>query len=97
MTNYLVSRQVAKLAFIHTLVRGVMSLEQSRYRGSYKPYVSPLDPCPPMRVKKFVLPPPIFMDFQPPGLEQVSPREALMIGTLWPILADGFYREEGIS
>jgi spore coat protein JA len=50
-----------------------------------------------MRVKKFVLPPPIFMNFQPPGLEQVSPSEALMLGTLWPILADGFYREEGIS
>ena len=66
------------LAFTHTLVRGVMSLEQSRYRGSYKPYVSPLDPCPPIKVKKFVLPPPIFMNFQPPGLEQFSPREALM-------------------
>ena len=95
--NYLPFRQVAKLVFIHTLVRGVMSLEQSMFRGSFKPYVSPLDPCPPIKVRKFVLPPPIFMNSQPPGLEQVSPREALMIGTLWPQLADGFYREEGIS
>ncbi|QUW23858.1 spore coat associated protein CotJA [Sporosarcina sp. Marseille-Q4063] len=67
------------------------------YRGYYTPYVSPLDPCPPMKVKEFVLPPQIFIDYQPPGLEQNSPREALMSGSLWPILVDGYSREEGIS
>lgn len=74
-----------------------MSLDRPNYRGSYKPYVSPLDPCPPIRVKTFVLPPQIFMDFQKPGLEQYSPEDALRYGTLWPLLADGFSREEGIS
>jgi len=67
------------------------------FRGSYKPYVSPLDPCPPIGVKTFVLPPQIFMNFQPPGLPQNTPAEALRTGSLWPSLADGFSREEGIS
>jgi len=37
------------------------------------------------------------MDFQPQGLEQFTPEQALRHGTLWPLLADGFSREEGIS
>ncbi|KXH81882.1 spore coat associated protein CotJA [Sporosarcina sp. HYO08] len=61
------------------------------------PYVSPLDPCPPIRVKTFVLPPQLFMDTQPPGLPQFSPADALRHGSLWPALVDGFSREEGIS
>ncbi|MCM3710184.1 spore coat associated protein CotJA [Sporosarcina luteola] len=72
-------------------------MERPSYRGSFEPYISPLDPCPPIRVKKFVLPPQLFMDFQPPGLPQYTPEQALRQGTLWPILADGFSREEGIS
>jgi len=48
-------------------------------------------------VKTFVLPPQIFMNYQQPGLPQNSPEEALRTGTLWPSLADGFSREEGIS
>ncbi|WP_342505722.1 spore coat associated protein CotJA [Sporosarcina sp. FSL K6-2383] len=72
-------------------------MERPMFRGSYKPYVSPLDPCPPIWVKTFVLPPQIFMNFQPPGLPQNSPEETLRQGTLWPSLADGFSREEGIS
>ncbi|QFF97779.1 spore coat associated protein CotJA [Psychrobacillus glaciei] len=72
-------------------------MDQPLYRGSYKPFVSPLDPCPPILVKHFVLPPQIFTNFQPPGLPQYSPKEALWQGSLWPQFVDGFSREEGIS
>lgn len=85
------------MGFLHTICRGVMNLERPEYRGSFKPFISPLDPCPPVRVKTFVLPPQIFIDFQEPGLPQYSPEEALRRGTLWPLLDDGFSREEGIS
>ncbi|MFC5602285.1 spore coat associated protein CotJA [Sporosarcina koreensis] len=72
-------------------------MERPSYRGTFEPWISPLDPCPPIRVKTFVLPPQLFMDFQPPGLEQFTTEQALRHGTLWPLLADGFSREEGIS
>jgi len=75
----------------------VSHLKRPVYRGSYNPFVSPLDPCPPIWEKTFVLPPQIFMDFQSPGLPQFSAEDALRYGTLWPLLADGFSREEGIS
>ena len=67
------------------------------FKGSFKPYVSPLDPCPPVRVKSFSLPPQLFMNFQPAGLPQYSPAEALKQGSLWPALVDGYSKEEGIS
>ncbi|PTX59099.1 spore coat protein JA [Melghirimyces profundicolus] len=56
------------------------------YRKYYEPYVSPLDPCPPMRVKSYETPPQLYMGFQPPNLPQYHPREALKQGTLWPAL-----------
>ena len=74
-----------------------MILERPMFRGSFKPFVSPLDPCPPILEKTFVLPPQIFTNFQQPGLPQYSPAEALRRGTLWPAFDDGFSREEGIS
>ncbi|MBP1995899.1 spore coat associated protein CotJA [Paenibacillus eucommiae] len=52
----------------------------------YFPYVSPCDPCPPIREKAYLVPPQLFMSFQPPGLPQFSPYEALKRGTLWPAL-----------
>lgn len=52
----------------------------------YAPFVSPLDPCPPMRKKTYVVPPNQFLGFQPPNLPQFSPQEALRYGTLWPAL-----------
>jgi spore coat protein JA len=52
----------------------------------YYPYVSPFDPCPPIRVKTYVVPPILFMNFQPPGLPQFSAHEALRHGVLWPAL-----------
>ncbi|PZX05748.1 spore coat protein JA [Psychrobacillus insolitus] len=72
-------------------------MDRPLFRGNFKPYVSPRDPCPPILVKKFVLPPQIFTNFQPPGLPQNSPAEALKQGSLWPAFVDGYYREEGIS
>ncbi|MFC7441341.1 spore coat associated protein CotJA [Laceyella putida] len=50
------------------------------------PYVSPFDPCPPRRVKTYVVPPNQYLGFQPPNLPQYPPSKALMRGTLWPIL-----------
>ncbi|WP_301110128.1 spore coat associated protein CotJA [Sporosarcina sp.] len=66
------------------------------FRGTFEPYVSPFDPCPPIKVKTFVLPPQLFMNVQPPGLPQYSPAEALRQGSLWPALVDGFSKKEGI-
>lgn len=57
--------------------------DQVRY---YEPYVSPLDPCPPRRVKSYSTPPQLFIPFQPLNLPQFHPYEALMHGTLWPAL-----------
>jgi spore coat protein JA len=52
----------------------------------YYPYVSPFDPCPPQRVKTYMVPPNLFIGFQPPNLPQFQPMEALMYGVLWPAL-----------
>jgi len=53
---------------------------------SWHPFISPLDPCPPVRVKYYSVAPQLFIPFQPPGLPQFSPMEALRHGTLWPAL-----------
>lgn len=55
-------------------------------RKTYAPYVGPYDPCPPIRVKSYDTPPELYLGFQPPGLEQFPPREALRRGTLWRAL-----------
>ncbi|MFC4557411.1 spore coat associated protein CotJA [Virgibacillus kekensis] len=52
----------------------------------WEPYVSPYDPCPPIRVKSYSTPPELYVNFQPQGLEQYRPKEALYRGTLWPLL-----------
>ncbi len=57
---------------------------------SYVPYHGPCDPCPPIGRKYYSTPPNLYLGFQPPGLPQFSPMEALKRGTLWPILYD-FY------
>ncbi|PIC64209.1 hypothetical protein CSV79_07730 [Sporosarcina sp. P13] len=72
-------------------------MDNYTFRGSYKPYVSPLDPCPPVLEKTFSLPPQLFMNVQPPGLPQFSAAEALRHGSLWPALVDGYSKREGIS
>lgn len=50
------------------------------------PYVGPFDPCPPIRVKTYVVPPNQYIVFQPLDLPQFSLQEALRYGTLWPAL-----------
>jgi spore coat protein JA len=50
------------------------------------PYVSPFDPCPSIRAKTYVVPPNLFLSFQPERLPQFSLTEALRRGTLWPAL-----------
>jgi spore coat protein JA len=39
---------------------------------------------------KLILPPYLFMPFQPPNMPQFSPAEALRHGTLWPALLDPY-------
>ncbi|MGG1660195.1 spore coat associated protein CotJA [Brevibacillus sp. NRS-1366] len=53
---------------------------------TYFPYVSHYDPCPPIRVKTYQVPPELFIPFQPENLPQYPPMEALRLGTLWPAL-----------
>jgi spore coat protein JA len=52
----------------------------------YHPYISPNDPCPPQGVKAYNTAINLYVTFQPPGLPQFSPYEALKFGTLWPSL-----------
>lgn len=53
----------------------------------WEPYVSPSDPCPPMRVKSYATPPQLYINFQAKGLAQYkTAKEALYHGTLWPEL-----------
>ncbi len=53
---------------------------------SYQPFAGPFDPCPPMKVRVYSTPPHLYLGFQPPGLPQFGPYEALQHGTLWPAL-----------
>ncbi|RJX40919.1 spore coat associated protein CotJA [Paenibacillus pinisoli] len=53
---------------------------------TYRPFIGPFDPCPPITEKSYNVPPQLFITFQPPNLPQFSPYEALKYGTLWPAL-----------
>lgn len=57
----------------------------------YSPYLSPFDPCKPIRVKTYSTPPNLYIGFQPPNLPQFSPQEALRTGTLWKAFYDPYY------
>lgn len=52
----------------------------------YDPWRSPFDPCPPLQPKVYMVPPNQYVVFQPKGMKQFNPREALKCGTLWPDL-----------
>ncbi|GBF74006.1 hypothetical protein PA598K_02334 [Paenibacillus sp. 598K] len=52
----------------------------------YVPFRGPHDPCPPIGVKTYVVPPNQFITFQPMNLPQFPLPEALRAGTLWPAL-----------
>ncbi|GIN89472.1 hypothetical protein J6TS1_23710 [Siminovitchia terrae] len=58
---------------------------------TYTPYISPFDPCPPIKVKSYSTPPHLYLGFQPPNLPQFPPREALRHGTLWKVFYDSYY------
>ena len=60
-----------------------MLSNQVRY---YEPFIGPFDPCPPIKVKSFVVPPELFIQMQPSNWPQYTPSEALRMGTLWPAL-----------
>ncbi|NBI28237.1 spore coat associated protein CotJA [Chengkuizengella marina] len=51
----------------------------------YYPYISPFDPCPPIRVKTYSTPPELYVGFQRMNMPQYNSNEALNRGTLWPI------------
>ncbi|MDQ0213723.1 spore coat protein JA [Oikeobacillus pervagus] len=65
-------------------------MKHTRFK-MYHPYVSPFDPCPPMKVKTYSTPPHLYIGFQPPNLPQFSPFEALQKGTLWKYFYDPYY------
>lgn len=50
-----------------------------------KRYRSPHDPCPP-KTRAYIVPPNQYVTFQPKGVQQWSPTEALRHGVLWPEL-----------
>ncbi|WP_353949427.1 spore coat associated protein CotJA [Sporolactobacillus sp. Y61] len=54
------------------------------YRQWVTRFVGPFDPCPPLNPIACETPVQLFLGFQPPGMEQFSPVEALSHGTLWP-------------
>ncbi len=55
-----------------------------------EPYSGPNDPCPPSK-RFFIVPPNQYVVFQPKGLKQYSPREALRKGVLWPDLYSPYH------
>ncbi|TVX97340.1 spore coat associated protein CotJA [Cohnella terricola] len=57
---------------------------------SWMPFVGPHDPCPPIRVKWYVVPPNQYIVFQPMNLPQFPLDEALNRGTLWPALYSSY-------
>ncbi|MFD1957546.1 spore coat associated protein CotJA [Paenibacillus thailandensis] len=76
-------------------------MNQYKYDDSqlrfWKPIIGPFDPCPPIKVKSYVVPPNQYMDFQPPDLPQFSLPEALKLGTLWPALYSPYQSKFGMG
>ncbi|MBW5447793.1 spore coat associated protein CotJA [Cohnella sp. CFH 77786] len=60
-------------------------MSNGQWREWY-PYVSPNDPCPPIRVKRYIVAPNQYIPYQPMNLPQFPLDEALYRGTLWPAL-----------
>jgi spore coat protein JA len=52
----------------------------------YHPVAGRYDPCTPITEKTFVVPPQLFLTYQPADLPQYEGKEALLKGTLWPDL-----------
>ncbi|MCY9539792.1 spore coat associated protein CotJA [Paenibacillus alvei] len=58
----------------------------------YFPHISPHDPCMPVRVKTYVLPPSVLIPFQPSGLPMFPLSRAMRLGTLWRDLYSPYHR-----
>lgn len=54
------------------------------YRKWIRPYIGRFDPCPPLTPISYETPAQLYLGFQPAGMQQFSPDEALSRGTLWP-------------
>lgn len=64
----------------------MMTQPMANQRRYYHPFIGPFDPCPPIEVKTYEVPPHLFLGFQPMNMAQFPPMEALKHGTLWPAL-----------
>ncbi|AIQ63342.1 hypothetical protein PSTEL_09840 [Paenibacillus stellifer] len=71
-----------------------MAIPLSMQERVYPVYAGPFDPCPPILCKTYVVPPHLFLGFQPPNLPQFSLPEALKQGTLWPALSSSYCPQE---
>lgn len=63
----------------------------------WHPYISPFDPCKPIKVKRYSTPPNLYIGFQPPNLPQFTPMEALRAGTLWKAFYDPYYNAQELA
>jgi spore coat protein JA len=63
----------------------------------YMPYVGPCDPCLPIRVKWYIVPPNQYITYQPMNLPQFNLDEALMKGTLWPAFYSPYPSRRGVK
>ncbi|GIN60707.1 protein CotJA [Robertmurraya siralis] len=64
---------------------------------TYSPYVSPFDPCKPIKIKSYSTPPHLYIGFQPNNFPQFTPMEALRAGTLWKPLYDPYYNPRELA
>ncbi|MWC26956.1 spore coat associated protein CotJA [Paenibacillus sp. MMS18-CY102] len=68
----------------------VPHVSHAGYR-EWRPFIGPHDPCPPVYVKTYVVPPNQYIPYQPMNLPQYSLAEALKAGTLWPALYSPYH------
>ncbi|MBM7648018.1 spore coat protein JA [Bacillus ectoiniformans] len=66
-------------------------MAKPQWYRTYRPFISPTDPCPPIKIKRYSTPPNLFLGFQPPGMEQFPPMAALKKGTLWKYFYDPYF------
>jgi spore coat protein JA len=57
----------------------------------YETYVDPHSPCQQVTARTYQTPQHLYLGFQPSGLPQFSPMEALAHGTLWPVFANAYF------
>ncbi|WP_100331442.1 spore coat associated protein CotJA [Bacillus xiapuensis] len=72
-------------------------MDTNLWYRTYRPFIGPMDPCPPIRIKRYSTPPQLFVGYQPEGLKQFSPHAALRKGTLWPCFFDPYFSVKELS